>query len=343
MPQSQDWTLYIAVFAAAFGIALAMTPVAKKISLKAGAIDYPRERGMHKEPLPRMGGVAIVLGFLISIGIAAIFMPEMRTVQFLGFIAGAVIIAVTGMLDDIFTLKARLKFAIEIVAALIVVFSGTRVDFIIYPIPTYLDYLSVPFTLVWIVGVTNAVNIIDGLDGLAAGVSTIGAVCLMILCVISGNALAVILSAALAGSCLGFLPRNFNPAEVIMGDTGALFLGYVLAVSSITGVFKAYALLSVLIAFLVIALPIFDTLFAMIRRIAHHKPIMEADRGHLHHRLVDGGYSPKQAVVILYGLSVAMGAIAIVIAIKDVRAIIVTLICVGVMGLMVWVYRRRTK
>ena len=342
MPQSRDWALYIAVFACAFGIVLAATPLAKKISLRLGAIDYPRERGMHSEPMPRMGGLAIVLGFLVSIGVAAVFMPEMRTGQFMGFIAGALIIAATGMLDDIFSLRPRLKFAIQIVAALIVVFSGTRVEFINYPIPAYLDTLSVPFTLIWIVGVTNAVNIIDGLDGLAAGVSAIGAACLMILCLLSGDALAVVLSAALAGSCLGFLPRNFNPAEVIMGDTGALFLGYVLAVSSITGVFKAYALLSVIIAFLVMALPIFDTLFSMVRRAARHKPIMGADRGHLHHRLVDSGYSPKQAVVILYGLSVVTGAIGIVIAIKDVRATVVTVICVCVMALMVWVYRRRT-
>jgi len=164
----------------------------------------------------------------------------------------------------------------------------------------------------------------------------------MILCLLSGNARAVVLSAALAGSCLGFLPRNFNPAEVIMGDTGALFLGYVLAVSSITGVFKAYALLSVIVAFLVMALPIIDTLFAMIRRTLRRKPIMQADRGHLHHRLVDSGYSPKQAVALLYGLSAVTGAVGVVIAIKDVRAIVVTVICVAMMFMMMWVYKKRT-
>ncbi|MCL2352152.1 MAG: undecaprenyl/decaprenyl-phosphate alpha-N-acetylglucosaminyl 1-phosphate transferase [Firmicutes bacterium] len=343
MPETRNWALDVAVFACAFGVVLAMTPLARKISRKAGAIDYPRERGMHDEPMPRMGGIAIVLGFLAAVAVAAFFMPEMRTGQFIGFIAGALLIAATGMLDDIFTLRARHKFALQIVAALIVVFSGTRVEFVQYPLHAYLDYFSIPFTLVWIVGLTNAVNLIDGLDGLAAGVSAIGAVCLMVLCVFSGNALAAALSAALAGSCLGFLPRNFNPAEVIMGDTGALFLGYVLAVSSVTGVFKAYALLSVLLAFLALALPIFDTLFAMIRRAFRHKPLMEADRGHLHHRLVDSGYSPKQAVVILYGLSAVTGVMAIVIAMKEARAIVVTLICVAVMLMMVYVYRRRTK
>jgi UDP-GlcNAc:undecaprenyl-phosphate GlcNAc-1-phosphate transferase len=290
-----------------------------------------------------MGGLAIVMGFLVALGIASIFLSEMRTGQFMGFIAGLVIIVIAGMLDDIFALSPKAKASVQIIAAILAVSSGTRITFMQYPFEAVFDWLSYPITLVWIVGLTNAVNIIDGLDGLAAGVSAIGAVCLFVLCFLTGNVLAVVLSAALAGACLGFIPRNLSPAEVIMGDTGAQFLGYVLAVSSVLGVFKGYAILSVFIACLALALPIFDTAFAMIRRMASRKPISSADRGHLHHRLVDAGYSPKQAVAILYAISLISGVMAIVIAMRDARALLVVAICLIIMFLMMYVYRKRLR
>lgn len=340
---AHDWILYMAAFASAFGISLVGTPYAKKLSLRVGAIDYPRDRGMHTEPIPRMGGIAIVLGFMITMGILAVFLPDLRTKQFAGFVAGALIIAATGIIDDVFTLRARNKLFLQIAAALVVVLTGTRIGVVLHPITAYLESLSAPITLLWIIGVTNAVNLIDGVDGLAVGISSIGALCLMVLCILSGSQLAVVLTAALAGSCLGFLPCNFSPAELIMGDTGALFLGFVLSVSSIIGVFKGYALLAVLVAVFALALPITDTLFAIIRRAVNHKPIMEADRGHLHHKLIDAGYSHKQAVVILYGVNLLTGLVAIVIAIRDMRAIIVTAVFLLVMLAMLYVYRRRTQ
>ena len=339
---NHDWVLYLAIFSSSFGISIAATPFAKKLSVMAGAIDMPRSRGMHSEPMPRMGGVAIVLGFMAALGIAAIFMPEVRTAQFLGFVTGALIIVTAGIIDDIRHLKPGMKLTLQIVASLVPIFSGTRVDFLVFPFPAVFNTLSVPITLIWIVGLTNAVNLIDGLDGLAAGVSTIAALTLFILCILSSSGLAVVLAAAVAGSCLGFLPRNFNPAEVIMGDTGAQFLGYVLAVSSILGLFKAYALLSVVIVCFVLALPIFDTAFAILRRLLAHKPIYYADRGHLHHRLMDSGYSHKQTVILLYVLSAVSGVIAILISMKDARAILVACICVVIMFMMIFVYRKRT-
>lgn len=338
---NHDWILYIAAFACAFAISLLTTPFSKKISIKLGAIDYPKKRGLHKEPIPRMGGIAIVLGFMVTMLILMPFMPELRSTQFIGFIVGAIVIVILGMLDDIYDLKARIKLVVQIIAALIVVYSGTRISVVNWPISTAFEPISAPITLIWIIGVTNAVNLIDGVDGLAAGVSGIGALCLMILCILSGSELAVVLSATLCGSCLGFLPRNFSPAEVFMGDTGATFLGYVLAVSSIIGVYKGYALLSVLIAALALALPIFDMLFAMIRRFIKGKPIMQADRGHLHHRLIDSGYSHKQAVCILYGISAIGAGLSILIAMKDMRAIIVAVVSVMVLSLMLFVYKRR--
>ncbi len=339
---SQEWLLYITSFACAFGISLLATPYAKKLSVKVGAIDYPRSRGMHKEPIPRMGGVAIVSGFLVAMLILMPFVPELRTVQFIGFIVGALIIAFLGVMDDIYTLRARTKLIFQLLAALVVVLTGTQIDFVEWPFAANLNAFSVPITLIWIIGVTNAVNLIDGVDGLAAGVSSICAICLMFLCILSGFQLAVILTAALAGSCFGFLPRNFSPAEVIMGDTGALFLGFVLSTSSIIGVFKGYALLSVVIAFFALALPIFDTLFAMIRRLLSGKSIMEPDRQHLHHRLIDSGYSHSQAVMILYGISLLCGIGAIVIALKDIWAVLIMAAFVTILGLMLFVYKRRT-
>lgn len=337
----QEWLLYIVAFATAFSISLITTPLAKNISIKVGAIDYPKKRGLHKEPIPRMGGIAIVLGFFISMIILLPFLQEFRNMQFLGFLIGASIIVILGMLDDVYNLSAKVKLSVQIVAALVVVYTGTRIDIVMWPFATHIDTFSVPFTVIWIIGVTNAVNLIDGVDGLAAGVSSICSIFLMILCILTGSHMAVIFTAALAGSCLGFLPRNFNPAEVYMGDTGATFLGYVLAVSSIMGVFKSYTLLAVLVAVLAMALPILDTAFAMIRRALNGKSIMTADRGHLHHRLIDGGYSQKQAVVILYVLSIITGSIAILITVRDIRATFIAIIFLIVLVLMIYVYTKR--
>lgn len=212
-----------------------------------------------------------------------------------------------------------------------------------WPVTAYLQKLSAPITFIWIIGVTNAVNLIDGLDGLAAGVSSIASICLMVLCILTGTESAVMFTAALAGSCLGFLPRNFNPAEIFMGDTGATFLGYVLAVTSIMGVFKGYAILALIVCLLSLGLPIFDTLCAMLRRAITHKPIMQADRGHLHHKLIDKGYTQKQAVLILYGISALLALLAIFIAIKDSRALAVAVLMVILLSFVVFIFNNKNK
>jgi len=338
---THNWLLYIAAFASSFAISLLMTPTARKISIKLNAIDYPKARGLHKEPIPRMGGIAIILGFMLTMGLLIFFMPELRTRQFVGFIIGGFVIAGLGMVDDIYHLRARWKLVGQIVAAGIVVMTDTRVAFLEWHLPEFLAGMDIPVTMLWIVGVTNAVNLIDGVDGLAAGVSSIACMSLTALCIISGSPIAVVFATTLAGACLGFLPRNFSPADVIMGDTGAMFLGYVLAVTSIIGVYKGYALLSIVIAVLALALPIFDTAFAMLRRLLSGKPIMTADRGHLHHRLIDKGFSHKQTVVILYIVSAVMGTIAVLIAIQDLRATIIVVVSMIVLFLMIYAYRKR--
>ena len=290
-----------------------------------------------------MGGLAIVLGFVASVVVQSPYVQDLRTKQFIGFLVGAAIIVIVGMLDDVYELGAKLKLCMQIIVAVIVVSTGTKIDFIMWPFWQTLKFLSTPITIIWIIGLINAVNLIDGLDGLAAGVTSIASICLMVLCTLSDNMLAVSLTAALAGACLGFLPRNFSPAEIYMGDTGSTFLGYVLAVASCIGVFKSYAILSIVLAVLAMALPIMDTAFAMIRRAINHKPIMMADRGHLHHRLIDAGYTNKQAVAILYGLSIASAVVAILIAMKDYRATIIVFFFFMILLLMMFAYKSRTK
>lgn len=340
---SHDWLLYMTAFATAFGVTIVTTPLARKIAYKFKAVDYPRSRGMNNEPVPLMGGLAIVLGFIFSLLVMSPYIKDFHTTQFIGFLIGGAIIVLVGMLDDVYELSAKFKLIVQIIVGAIVVFTGTKIDFIMWPFWQYLKFLSTPITIIWIIGLINAVNLIDGLDGLAAGVTSIASICLMVLCFLSGSMVAVALTAALAGACLGFLPRNFSPAEVYMGDTGSTFLGYVLAVTSCIGVFKSYAILSIVLSILAMALPILDTVFAMVRRAINHKPIMGADRGHLHHRLIDAGYTNKQAVMILYGLSLTSAIVAVLIAIKDYRATIVVFFFFMILLLMMFAYRNRTK
>ena len=338
-----NWVLYIAAFSTAFAVSNVFTPIAKTISMKVGAIDYPKARGMHQKPMPRMGGLAIVIGFMFTVLLLYRFVEFGETRKLIGFMIGATMIVVLGMFDDIYDLRARFKFFVQILAALVAIMSGIQIHVVMWPVTKALTYLSVPITLLWIVGVTNAVNLIDGLDGLAAGVSSIAALCIMVLCILTGEEMAILLTAALAGSCFGFLPRNFNPAQIFMGDTGATFLGYTLAVTSILGVFKGYAILALVVSMLCLGLPIFDTIFAMVRRFAKHQPIMQADRGHLHHRLIDRGFTQKQAVMILYIISALCGVFAILIAVKDAKVVVVIVFMVFVMSLVIYFFNHRKK
>ncbi len=338
-----DWLLYLAAFSIAFFISMVTTPLAKKIAYKVKAIDYPKSRGLNKEPMPRLGGLAIFFGFIVTVLILSFYVEEFHTTQFYGFLLGGILIVILGIFDDIYELSAKPKLIVQLIVGIIVVSTGTRIDVMSWPFWQYLRPFNSIITIVWVLGVLNAVNLIDGVDGLAAGVSSIASLCLMVLCLISGSSLAVVLTAILAGSCLGFLPRNFSPAEIYMGDTGATFLGYVLAVTSCIGVYKSYAVLSIVLSILALALPIFDTLFAMVRRAINKKPLMSADRGHLHHRLIDSGYSHRQAVMILYGVSIFNGIIAILIAVQNYKATIVFLIFFIIFGAMLYVYKSRLK
>lgn len=303
----------------AFLISFAATPMVIALAPKIHAIDVPKDaRRVHKKPIPLIGGLAIFYGFVISVLCFGIIDREM-----VGILIGAVILVTTGVIDDIIEMKAIIKLLCQIVAAAIVVFCGVEIGHLTNPFcgwfgPEYISFgvLSAPLTVIWIVGVTNAVNLIDGLDGLAVGVSSIASVALLALTLLAQNLNVAILAAAVAGACIGFLPYNFNPAKIFMGDTGAMFLGYILACISVQGLLKTYAVITFAAPILVLGLPIFDTMFAILRRLFTGKPIMAPDRGHLHHRLLDMGLSQKQTVLVLYTLTAALCLTAVVTAMK---------------------------
>lgn len=322
----------IFAFVVSFAFTFATTPLVRRLAFRIGAIDIPRDaRRMHKKPTPRIGGVAIIFGFAVA---TVCFAQWSRPL--IGTMLGAAVIAVMGFVDDLKNLPAKLKFVIQIVAALIVIFvGGIKID--VFTNPNLLSdnpywvlpgWLSITLTVLWIVFITNAVNFIDGLDGLAAGVSAIMSVSLVFISVRVGEYSIAILGIALMGSCFGFLPFNFNPAKIFMGDTGSTFLGFMLATLSIQGVFKSYAVISFAVPLIMLGLPLFDASFAMIRRIAHGQSPMVADRGHLHHRLVDMGFSQKQTVFILYAISGVLGITAVLLAESGFLRALLLLICV---------------
>ena len=300
---------------AALVMSFAATPLVKVFAQRVGAMDVPKDdRRMHDHPIPRLGGLAMFLGFLLS----TLLFAEID-VQVRGMLLGCVVVVTAGVIDDITPLKWWVKLLLQLAAAGIAVAHGIRIEVFTNPNVfsegwLILGWLAVPITVMWIVLVTNSVNLIDGLDGLAVGVSGIGSVPMLVIALLVSEGNVAVIMAALAGACIGFIPYNLNPAKIFAGDTGALLLGYVLSTMSVMGLFKTYAIVSFLLPFLVLALPIFDTLFAIIRRIIHGQNPMHADRGHVHHRLIDMGLSQKQAVAILYCVSTVFGLSAVVLA-----------------------------
>ena len=320
--------LFAGVFLAlivALAVSFLASPIVKTFAYKVGAVDVPKDnRRMHHVPIPRLGGLAIFLGFIVSI----LLFAEM-TGQFRSILLGSVIIVVLGVVDDITPLPAKLKFFIQIVAALIPALNGVLIHVLSNPNllseNPYWDMgtLSIPVTVLWIVAITNAVNLIDGLDGLAIGVSAISATTVLVISLLVSELQVAVVMAALVGACVGFMPYNLNPAKMFMGDTGATFLGYILACMSVEGLFKSWAIISFAVPFLILGLPIFDTAFAFIRRIAHGQSPMQADRSHIHHRLIDMGLNQKQAVATLYVISAILGLSAVVLTTSgELRAMI---------------------
>ena len=289
-------------------LAYTLTPPIRVLAYKIGAIDIPADaRRMHKKPIPRLGGLAIFASFTIT---AVIFCEPSSTL--LSICLGGLLLCALGTLDDIFRLHWLLKLLVQLAAATFAVLNGAVINFVtIGDTVVSLGAWSIPLSILWITGLTNAINLIDGLDGLACGVSAICSLSILGVTLLMGDFSAALATAILAGSCAGFLPFNKHPARIFMGDTGALFLGYTLAVISVEGLFKLHTLLSFIIPLSIFALPILDTSWAIIRRLLHGKSPFSPDRGHLHHKLIDLGFTQKEAVGIIYALCGLLGLVAL--------------------------------
>ncbi|MDZ5471930.1 MraY family glycosyltransferase [Bacillus sp. 31A1R] len=294
-----------------FMCSLIITPFVKKLAFKIGATDKPNNRKVHQKIMPRLGGLAIYISFLLGI---FIFSPSKEV--HLAIMLGSVIIIITGILDDIFELSAKIKLFLQIVAALTVVLLGgiqVQVEFINLPFggQIYFGYFAIPFTILWIVATTNAINLIDGLDGLAAGVSSIALITISVMAIIMGNTYVVAVSTLVLVSTLGFMYYNFHPAKIFLGDTGALFLGYMIGVLSLLG-FKGVTMISFVVPVLILGVPLSDTFFAIVRRIVNKQPIYAPDKSHLHHRLLNMGYSHRQTVIMIYMIAAFFSLNAII-------------------------------
>ena len=311
-PDLSLWLKIVLAVAAAFIIAFIMTPQAKKFAEAVGAVDQPNARRVNKVPIPRLGGIAVFLGFMISL---LLFADTDR--QILGIVLGAVIVAAGGLVDDIVNLKPWIKLLIQVIAAVVTIRCGVVLDGIsaLNDNTVYLGKgLAILITLLWIVGCTNAVNLIDGLDGLASGSTIISAVSMLIVSLmVPANPNVSIILAALIGACAGFLPYNIHPAKIFLGDVGAQLLGYVMASASLLGLFKMHAVVTMLIPVLALAVPIADTVFAFVRRLFKGQSPFKADKGHFHHRLLALGLSHKQVVLVLWGATAMFGLVGILI------------------------------
>lgn len=323
------WGDIAIAFLLAFITTFAVVPYTMVLAKKVGAIDIPNERRVNKKPMPRLGGVAVIIGFFVSVIYLIITMTVERTlnladndygIRLVGYFGGILILAIACFIDDSKGIPPLCKLAAQIIAAICVVACGVNIGDISIPIFNTVIRLNgiwtVILTVAWIIGITNAINLIDGLDGLSSGITLIACLSLLIIFSLNGApVISIVLITALSGALVGFLPYNFNPARTFIGDTGSNFLGFSIAVISIMGVAKTYTAIVVMAPIIVLALPIFDTLFAIIRRIIKgksFKAVLMPDKGHLHHRLIAKGYTHKQAVLILYGISATFGMFAII-------------------------------
>jgi UDP-GlcNAc:undecaprenyl-phosphate/decaprenyl-phosphate GlcNAc-1-phosphate transferase len=319
----------IVLVVAVIGCATALftTPYVRRLALNVGMLDATGERRMHDQPKPRIGGIAVFLGFAFALFSALGYL--IRTKQFgdlanlhdvIGLIFGGTLILMVGIWDDVMGMSPRAKLFAQVVVAGISMLYGFQVQFITNPLhhgqTIYFPvWVSLVITLLWYVGMMNAINFIDGLDGLLSGLTVISAVSLIVIDFNRGHAEIALVLAALAGAALGFLRYNWNPAKIILGDSGALFIGYVFATVSIIGVSKTAFAISLLVPLVVLGLPIVDTAAAIVRRTRAGKKFYEADRGHFHHQLIFRfGLNVRQAVLLIYAVCIALGVLALILA-----------------------------
>lgn len=349
------WIVFLTALAASFF----MTPVSMWLAPKIGAVDVPKDtRRMHTKPMPRFGGLAIFTGTMLSLLMVIHFLGEKLKLQIeaigadwhtvpegsmVGIALGGLCIYLLGIADDLKNLPAKIKFGCQLIIACIPFYFGVKIEFITNHFGDifgdthsyFTGIICFIITIIWITGITNTVNLIDGLDGLAGGVAAISSLCLAYIQYIHGSYIPALGMLALAGGTLGFLPFNFHPAKIFMGDGGSLFLGFMLANLSIVGPVKSATVLALIIPVLVLGIPIFDTAFAILRRFINHRPIMEADKGHLHHRLMNAGLGQRRTVLTIYGISGVMGVSAVLFS-RDLFVESFGLFCIAAMHIYVF-------
>ena len=304
---------YIEVGVIAFIVSYILTPYMARVGKKQNMVDMPGHRKIHEEAIPNLGGIVIFFGFLLSL----LFVIKIEG-QFRALLIGGIIILLLGVIDDIANLSPKHKFVIQMIPALILIIYNSDLinNFVANQLKSFdlLGYLLYPILIFWIVGVTNSINLIDGLDGLACGVSLIALVTFLFLGLRQNLEVLSFISIALTGSMLAFLKFNFYPAKIFLGDSGSTLAGFILASVGALWVLNSENAFFVFIPVIILALPIFDTLFAIWRRYQEHHPIFQADRGHLHHRLLARGISHKNVVFILWGISAICSVIALILA-----------------------------
>ena len=326
-----DWLEYGVLFAVAAVVTIALTPLARKLAIKLDAIDYPSARRVNMLPIPRMGGVAIFGGILAALAVAGFGVYAFGwvdpfidyngiEVNYWGVLLGTVLIFLVGAVDDAVDLNPKAKMLGQIVAACVVAGSGLLFSSIHNPFGEgYIEFgwVAYPLTVFYLVAFANVINLIDGLDGLAAGITGISAITILLFAVLTGRFDAALFSVILVGVCAGFLKSNFFPASIFMGDSGALLLGFSLGVISLFAVARSALFVSLLVPILAAGVPILDTFFAIVRRKREHRPIDEADKGHIHHRLIRAGFSQRATVLIMWAWTALLAACGVIITWAD--------------------------
>lgn len=305
-------------------VSLIITPVVIAVSKKLDIVDKPNFRKVHTKPISMMGGAVILISFFIGVWLGHPIERETKPL-----LLGAIVIYLVGLIDDLYDIKPIFKLLGQIVAASIVVMYGVTIDFISLPIgPTiYFGWFSIPFTIIWFVAIINAINLIDGLDGLAAGISTIAYVTIAFIAILQGNIFIIMICSVQIGALLGFLVFNFHPAKIFLGDNGALLLGFIIGFVSLLG-FKNITLISLFFPVVILAVPFIDTLFAMIRRVKKGQRIMQADKSHLHHKILELGYTHRQTVILIYAIAILFSIVSVILYLSQPWGVFLMLILI---------------
>jgi UDP-GlcNAc:undecaprenyl-phosphate/decaprenyl-phosphate GlcNAc-1-phosphate transferase len=335
--------LFAAVFILSLVLTLILTPLGRALAFKLGAVDRPSKRKIHKNIIPRFGGISIFISFIVAVVFAlmtaryfGVRLSDKEILSVTGILSGGALITLLGIFDDLGGVPPIWKLAGQVLASCIAVYFGVQIFFVSTPFTKVLmlGIWAVPVTIIWMTAMTNAINLIDGLDGLASGITFIAGATLFIVAIKMGQYDSAILLAALAGTAAGFLRYNFFPASIFLGDSGSLFFGFMLACASIVGVLKSTLVIALIIPIVVLGIPIYDTANAIIRRAISGRPIFEADKKHIHHRLLKAGFNQRQVVIMIYIACLILSVAALAAAVFDNYPTLVFLSVFVVMGVL---------